>query len=85
MGGILGSEEMKKDGREQNAAGRGQEAQGQLNDLGSGVKNRVQGSVGGAVAGIVGDREKEEERRDQHDAGKTQQRGVESELERQNK
>ncbi|ATZ57201.1 hypothetical protein BCIN_14g03610 [Botrytis cinerea B05.10] len=85
VGGILGSEEMKKDGREQNAAGRGQEAQGQLNDLGSGVKNRVQGSVGGAVAGIVGDREKEEERRDQHDAGKTQQRGVESELERQNK
>lgn len=76
---------MKKDGREQNAAGRGQEAQGQLNDLGSGVKNRVQGTVGGAVAGVMGDREKEEARREQHDVGKTQQRGVESELERQNK
>lgn len=76
---------MKRDGREQNAAGKGQEAQGQLNDLGSGIANRVQGSVGGAVAGLKGDREEEQLRRDQHDVGKTQQRGVESELQKQNK
>ncbi|KAI9644188.1 hypothetical protein NHQ30_007542 [Ciborinia camelliae] len=83
LGGIIGSEEMKKDGREQNAAGKGQEAQGQLNDLGSGIANRVQGTVGGAAAALKGDREKEELRRDQHDVGKTQQRGVESELQKQ--
>ncbi|EDN94523.1 hypothetical protein SS1G_10397 [Sclerotinia sclerotiorum 1980 UF-70] len=56
IGGMLGAEELRKEGREQNAAGRGQQAQGQLNDLGSGVKDRVKGSVGEKVAGVKGDR-----------------------------
>ncbi|KAJ8062535.1 hypothetical protein OCU04_009063 [Sclerotinia nivalis] len=83
VGGMLGAEELRKEGREQNAAGRGQQAQGQLNDLGSGVKDRVKGSVGEKVAGIKGDREEEERRREMHDVGKSRQRGVESELERE--
>lgn len=82
MGSLLGSEGLKREGQEQNRAGQGQEAKGQLSDLGSGVRDRVEGKVGGAVAGLKGDAgEGERERRDaQHDVGKSLQRGVESEL-----
>lgn len=102
---------MKKEGQQQSAQGKEQEAQGQLNDLGSGISNRVAGTIGGAVAGLTGDRE--EQVRDlfrfrlyempqedalcgnakadllqirrgaQHDQGKTLQRGVESEVQKQ--
>ncbi|QSZ32858.1 hypothetical protein DSL72_002438 [Monilinia vaccinii-corymbosi] len=77
VGGVLGSEGLKREGREQNAEGRGQQAQGQVRDLGTGVKDRVQGFVGAAVAGGEEERQR---RRDQHDVGKSLQRGVESEL-----
>lgn len=33
----MGSEQLKKEGERQNAEGKGQEAEGQLRDLGSGV------------------------------------------------
>lgn len=33
----MGAEGLKKEGQQQNAEGKGQEAQGQLSDLGSGV------------------------------------------------
>ncbi|KAL8978690.1 MAG: hypothetical protein Q9205_005789 [Flavoplaca limonia] len=74
MGGLIGSESMKKEGAQQNAEGKGQEAQGQLSDFGSGVEDRVKGAVGGMAAGITGDREKEEEMRMKHDDAKTKQR-----------
>jgi hypothetical protein len=45
--------------------------------------NRVSGAVGGAVAGLTGDTAEQERRRLQHDQGKTLQRGVEAELEKQ--
>jgi hypothetical protein len=83
MGSLTGSESLKRDGHEQNMAGKGQEAQGQLNDLGTGVKERVAGTVGSAFAGATGDRTKEEEYRERHDVGKTLQRGVEGELSKQ--
>lgn len=38
-----------------NEEGKAQEAAGQLNDLGSGIKDRVSGTVGGAVAGMTGE------------------------------
>ena len=38
-----------------NEEGKAQEAAGQLNDLGGGIKDRVTGTVGGAVAGITGE------------------------------
>ena len=82
VGNLVGSEQLKRDGREQNLAGQGQEAQGQLNDLGSGIGNRVAGTVGGAVAGITGDREAQIQAQKQHDVGKTQQRGAEHDIQK---
>ena len=61
-----------------------QEAQGQLNDFGSGIANRAQGAVGGAIAGITGDREAQLKAQDQHDMGKTRQRGAEADIQKQN-
>jgi len=55
---------------EQNAEGKGQEAQGQLNDLGSGIANRVSGTVGGIVAGVTGDRQAQIDAEQKHDVGK---------------
>ena len=50
---------MKKEGQQQNAQGKGMEAEGQLSDYGHGLKDRVGGTVGGIAAGITGDREKQ--------------------------
>ena len=83
VGGILGAEGLKQEGIKQNQEGKAQEAQGQLNDLGSGVADRVQGALGGAVAGLTGDAAEQERRRAQHDQGKTLQRGVEADLQKQ--
>jgi hypothetical protein len=75
---------LKQQGDRQNAEGKAQEAKGQLNDLGSGIANRVTGAVGGAVAGIAGDRDAQLKAQDQHDIGKTQQRGAEYDIQKQN-
>jgi len=84
LGGLVGSEDLKRTGAQQNAEGKGQEAQGQLNDFGSGIANRVSGAVGGAVAGITGDRDAAAAAQDKHDVGKTQQRGAEHDIQKQN-
>jgi len=75
---------LKHEGQQQNAAGKGQEAQGQINDFASGVTNRVGGAVGGAVAGVTGDREAQAAAQDRHDIGKTTQRGAEADIQKQN-
>jgi uncharacterized protein YjbJ (UPF0337 family) len=80
LGGLIGSESLKQQGRDQNQAGQEQEAKGQLNDLGKGVSDRVTGAVGGAVASLTGDREGQAKYADQHDEGKSRQRGVEMDL-----
>lgn len=80
LGGLIGSDGLKQQGRDQNQAGQEQEAKGQLNDLGKGVGDRVTGAVGGAVAGLTGDREGQAKFADQHDEGKSRQRGVEMDL-----
>lgn len=54
LGNLVGNENLKREGREQNLQGQGQEAKGQLADFGEGVTERVKGSVGGAVAGLTG-------------------------------
>jgi len=77
-------QDLKRKGAQQNAEGKGQEAQGQLSDLGSGIGNRVAGTVGGAVAGITGDRDAQLTAQQQHDIGKTQQRGAEHDIQKQN-
>jgi len=84
LGGFVGSEDLKRKGQQQNAEGKAQEAQGQLNDFGSGIANRVAGAVGGAVAGITGDRDAQLKAQRQHDSGKTQQRGAEADIQKQN-
>jgi hypothetical protein len=77
-------QDLKQQGDRQNAEGKAQEAQGQLSDLGSGVANRVAGTVGGVVAGVTGDREAQLEAQQKHDIGKTQQRGAEHDIQKQN-
>merc|ERR1711939_455808 len=52
-------------------------------DLGKGVSDRVQGAVGGAAAALTGDRAEQQRYADVHDEGKTRQRGVELDLDKQ--
>ena len=83
VGNLIGSEDLKRQGREQNAAGRVQEAKGQLDDLSSGIGDRLSGAVGGAVAGLTGDRAAQQKYANQHDEGKSRQRGAEMDINRQ--
>ena len=66
IGNLVGAEGLKQEGIKQNQDGKAQEAQGQLSDLGQGVTDRVKGSLGGAVAGLTGDRSPCELRPGQH-------------------
>lgn len=83
IGNALGMEGMKKEGQEQNAQGKSIEAEGQLSDFGSGIKDRAEGRLGGVGASITGDREAEEKYRMQHDDGKTAQRSAEHDIQKQ--
>ncbi|PWY87487.1 putative mismatched base pair and cruciform DNA recognition protein [Aspergillus heteromorphus CBS 117.55] len=82
LGNLIGNEGLRKSGQEQNAAGKQAEAEGQLRDLGEGVKGRVKGGLGQVAAAATGDREEEQKWRDVHDEGKTKQRGVEADLDK---
>ena len=79
---MVGSEDLRRSGVDQNAAGKSQEAKGQLSDYGSGMADRASGAVGGAVAGLTGDRAKQQEMADKHDQGKTLQRGAEADIDK---
>jgi len=83
VGGLVGHEGLKQSGAQQNKEGKAQEAQGQLSDLGSGMADRVTGTVGSAVAGLTGNADEQAKRQQQHDQGKTLQRGVEHDLQKQ--
>jgi len=83
LGGLIGAQGLKQEGIRQNQEGKAQEAQGQVKDLGQGIGDRVTGTVGGAVAGLTGNQEAKASYERQHDAGKTSQRGVEAELQKQ--
>lgn len=78
-------QDLKAAGRQQNAEGQQQEAKGQVKDLGSGVGSRVQGTVGGAVASLTGDKKGEAHYDQMRADGKAQQRGVEHDLEKKAK
>ncbi|KAI0811383.1 hypothetical protein GGR55DRAFT_642846 [Xylaria sp. FL0064] len=82
VGGIVGSESLKTAGRRQNEEGQQQEAKGQVNDYVSGVSDRVTGTVGSAVAGITGNKGAQASYQDQHDTGKTQERGAEHDIQK---
>ncbi|KAI9665410.1 MAG: hypothetical protein M1831_001848 [Alyxoria varia] len=83
IGNFTGAEGLKKEGIQQNQEGKGQEAQGQLSDLGSGVKDRITGTAGNVAGAVTGDREAQRKAEEKHDKGKTQQRGVEHDLQKQ--
>lgn len=83
LGGFMGAEGLKQEGIRQNQEGKAQEAQGQVNDLGKGISDRVGGAIGGAVAGLTGNEAQKVEAQKQHDEGKARQRGVEADLQKQ--
>ncbi|KAI9813486.1 MAG: hypothetical protein M1827_004162 [Pycnora praestabilis] len=83
FGNMIGAEGLKQDGVRQNQEGKGQEAQGQLSDLGGGYADRAKGAIGSGFAGLTGDKVKQQEYQDKHDAGKTQQRSAEADIQRQ--
>ena len=83
VGGLVGAQGLKNEGDRQYQAGQGQEAQGQLNDYGSGIVDRAKGTVGGAIAGVTGDRQAQQDFQAQHDIGKTQQRSAEADIQKQ--
>ncbi|KAM0339978.1 hypothetical protein ACHAPU_010695 [Fusarium lateritium] len=83
IGGLVGNESLKQSGREQNLEGRNQEAKGQLSDLGNGLGDRAKGTVGGAVSSITGNKSQEAHYDEVRAEGKTRQRGVEHDLQKQ--
>jgi len=82
IGGLVGSSSLKQAGQQQNADGEAQEAAGQISDLGKGVADRVTGTLGAAGAGILGNTGDQASYQKQHDVGKTLQRGVEADLQK---
>ena len=83
FGNLIGNEGLKKSGAEQNTLGKGTEAEGQLSDFGKGAADRAKGAVGGAFAGLTGDREGQEKYQTLHDDGKAGQRGAEADIQKQ--
>ncbi|KAI1270062.1 hypothetical protein F5Y18DRAFT_421544 [Xylariaceae sp. FL1019] len=83
VGHLIGSESLKASGRQQNEEGQAQEAAGTLSDAGVGAANRIGGTLGSAVAGVTGNTKAQQDYQDQHDAGKTRQRGAEHEIQKQ--
>ncbi|MCJ1333732.1 hypothetical protein MMC10_010432 [Thelotrema lepadinum] len=83
IGNFVGADGLKREGIEQKREGKGQEAKGQLSDLGSGIGDRVTGTLGGAVAGLTGNRENQQKFQDKHDDGKTAQRSAEADIQKQ--
>merc|ERR1711939_121575 len=84
-GGSVGGFSVSSGGVAKNDSERqgGQWDQGQLSDLGSGVADRAKGTVGGAVAGAMGNEKAQKDYQDQHDTGKTLQRGAEADIQKQ--
>lgn len=76
------TQSLKSAGRQQNLEGQQQEAKGQISDLGEGLGNRAYGTVGSAVSGITGDKQGQAHFEQLRAEGKTQQRGVEHDLQK---
>ncbi|KAL5355023.1 putative mismatched base pair and cruciform DNA recognition protein [Aspergillus floccosus] len=82
LGNLVGNEGLRRAGEEQNARGKGAEAEGQLRDFGEGVRDRMQGGVGKVVAAAAGDRAEEEKWTKVHDEGKVRERGAEADMQK---
>ncbi|KAJ6257973.1 hypothetical protein Dda_7763 [Drechslerella dactyloides] len=79
VGGIIGNESLKSQGRTQYDEGVRKEASGQASDLVEGLSNRVGGTIGAMVST---DRNEQEEYRRQHDEGKAAVRSVQYDLQK---
>ncbi|MCJ1341003.1 hypothetical protein MMC09_006299 [Bachmanniomyces sp. S44760] len=83
VGNFVGAEGLKREGIEQNREGKGQEAQGQLSDLGSGMGDRAKGALGAGVAGLTGNKADQDKFQAQHDDGKAQLRSAQADIQKQ--
>ncbi|MCJ1413101.1 hypothetical protein MMC19_007203 [Ptychographa xylographoides] len=83
VGNLVGAEGLKNEGIQQNREGKGQEAQGQLSDLGTGMADRAKGALGSGVAGLTGDKADQERFGQMHDDGKTQLRSAQADIQKQ--
>lgn len=79
---MVGNENLRRAGMEQNQQGKADEAKGQLQDFGQGMADRSRGAAGGIGAALTGNRAEEDRMREVHDAGKQKQKGAEEEMER---
>ncbi|KAE8147817.1 putative mismatched base pair and cruciform DNA recognition protein [Aspergillus avenaceus] len=82
LGNLIGNENLRRQGEDQNLRGKGAEAEGQLKDFGEGAADRVQGGLGKVAAAATGDRGEEEKWTRLHDEGKVRQRGAEADMQR---
>ncbi|KAE8352049.1 hypothetical protein BDV28DRAFT_161997 [Aspergillus coremiiformis] len=82
LGNLIGNENLRKEGVDQNLRGKGAEAEGQLKDFGEGVADRVQGAAGKVAAAATGDRSGEAKWTQIHDEGKAKQRGAEVDMQK---
>lgn len=81
LGNLIGNEDLRKSGIDQNQSGKAQEAKAQLQDLSQGAADRAQGALGTVSAVMTGDRDAEERYRRIHDEGKARQRAAEADIE----
>ncbi|KAK6329682.1 hypothetical protein TWF696_003552 [Orbilia brochopaga] len=80
IGGVVGNETLKSQGRAQYDEGVRRETSGQASDLVEGLSNRVGGAIGSMV---TTDKNVEEAYRQQHDDGKAAVRSVQHDLQKQ--
>lgn len=82
LGNLVGNENLRQAGIEQNQQGKEEEARQQVKDWGHGIAERSQGAVGSVKHAVTGDRAKEDEYRAMHDAGEAKQKATEEEIQR---
>ncbi|KAB8232580.1 hypothetical protein BDV23DRAFT_146483 [Aspergillus alliaceus] len=82
LGNLIGNENLRKAGEDQNLRGKGAEAEGQLKDFGEGAADRLQGGLGKVAAAATGDRSEEAKWTQVHDEGKVKQRGAELDMQK---
>ncbi|KAF3279545.1 hypothetical protein TWF970_004096 [Orbilia oligospora] len=79
VGGMIGNESLKAQGRAQYDEGVQQETSGQASDLVDGYADRISGAIGGALSN---DQVEQERYKRQHDGGKAAIRSVEKDLQK---
>ncbi|RVD81684.1 uncharacterized protein DFL_009536 [Arthrobotrys flagrans] len=79
VGGLIGNESLRAQGRAQYDEGVRQETSGQASDLAGGYADRIGGAIGGT---LNNDKDEQERYKKQHDGGKAAIRSVEKDLQK---